>query len=211
MEVCRMKITAIKAQIKNPERVSIFVDNTYSFSLTLDQLLQEKLKKGDELEERTIKQLIKVSDDGKLKQRALEWLLTRPHSTREFRDYLYRKQADKELIEQWTEEFTLKRYLDDKSFAKWFAENRRRKNKSDRAITAELYSKGISAVTIKDVVIELNEDLSYQGESEKEALIKLVNKLSSRPRYSDRNKLTQHLISKGFSYQLVKEVLESRS
>ena len=206
-----MKITAIKAQAKNPERVSIFVDNTYSFSLTLDQLLQEKLKKGEELDAPAIKRLKKLSDDGKLKQRALDWLLTRSHSTRELRDYLYRKKIDQELIEQWVEEFTAKGYLDDERFARWFAENRRRKNKSDRAITAELYGKGISPVTIKDVVTNLEGESSANSDSEKEALIKLVNKLSTRPRYSDRQKLMQHLVSKGFSYQLVKDVLDNNS
>ena len=35
-----MKITAIKAQVKNPERVSIFVDDKYSFSLSLDELVE---------------------------------------------------------------------------------------------------------------------------------------------------------------------------
>ncbi|MCA9324234.1 hypothetical protein KC992_04000, partial [Candidatus Saccharibacteria bacterium] len=99
-----MKITQIKQQVKNPERVSVFVDGKYSFSLTLDQLLSEKLKKDIELETERVKQLVKLSDEGKIRARALEWLLTRPHSTREFRDYLYRKKAEKDLIEKLVEE-----------------------------------------------------------------------------------------------------------
>ena len=46
-----MKITALKQQIKNPERVSIFVDEKYAFSLSLDELVKYKLKNGDELSE----------------------------------------------------------------------------------------------------------------------------------------------------------------
>ena len=203
-----MKITTIKAQIKTENRVSVFVEGKYSFSLTLDQLLTEKLKKGLELDESEILRLKKLSDEGKLKARTLEWLLGRPHSTKEFRDYLYRKQAEKELIEAWVVHFTDKKYLDDEAFARWFAETRRRKNKSSRAITSELYSKGINSVTIKSIVTELENDGDDSEKSEKEALRTLVNKLRDRPRYQDEQKFKSYLISKGFSYSDIKEVLE---
>ena len=78
-----MKITAIKAQVKNPERVSIFVDDKYSFSLSLDELVKYKIKNGAELDKADIKKYKKLSDDGKLRARSLEWLLNRPHSIRE--------------------------------------------------------------------------------------------------------------------------------
>jgi regulatory protein len=203
-----LKVTAIKAQVKNENRVSIFIDNKYSFSLNLDQLLDQKLKKGDELEEIHIKNLKKLSEDGKLKQRALEWLLSRPHSSKELRDYLYKKKTDKELIEVIVYDFTEKGYLNDENFARWFAENRRRKNKSNRAISSELYAKGISSVTIQNILNDLNEGDSNSPDSEREALSKLVNKLSERPRYKDRQKLTAHLISKGFTYSDIKEALD---
>ena len=44
-----MKITALKAQVKNTQRVSIFVDERYSFSLSLDELVKYKIKQNDEL------------------------------------------------------------------------------------------------------------------------------------------------------------------
>ena len=206
-----MKITAIKAQVKSDDRVSVFVDDKYSFSLTLDQLLDQKLKKGYELDHTEIQNLKKLSDEGKLKQRTLEWVLGRPHSTKEFRDYLYQKKADKDLIDAWVDDFTEKKYLDDEAFARWFAEKRRRKNKSDRAIKSELYAKGIDSVTIQNVVTELENEDDDSDNSEKLALRTLVNKLSDRPRYQDEQKLKTYLISKGFSYADIKEVLENNN
>jgi len=203
------KITAIKAQVKNENRASIFLDGKYSFSLTLDQLLNQKLKKNDGLDELRIKELKKLSDEGKLKARAMEWLMGRPHSTREFRDYLYKKQAEKELINAWVEEFTDKNYLNDEAFARWFAENRRRKNKSARAIQAELSSKGIPVSISKPVLMELQqdgEDDEYK-KSEKDALKELIVKLRKRTRYQDEQKLKQHLLSKGFRYEDIKNAL----
>ncbi len=201
-----MKVTAIKAQVKQEGRVSVFVDGTYSFSLTLDQLLNQKLKKGTELDKQDVVLLKKLSDEGKLKQRTLEWLLLRPHSTRELRDYLYRKQVEKELANAWVEEFTEKKYLDDLSFSRWFAEGRRRKNKSTRAIRSELASKGISSVTIQSVVTEL-ESADGSKKSEKEVLSELINKLRNRSRYQDEQKLIQYLLSKGFVYADIKDAL----
>jgi regulatory protein len=205
-----MKITAIKAQVKNDNRVSIFLEGKYSFSLTLDQLLEEKIKKNDEIDEQRLKILKKLSDEGKLKQRTLEWVLGRPHSTKEFKDYLYKKQADKELIEAWIDEFTEKNYLDDEKYALWFAENRRRKNKSDRAITSELYSKGISPDIIKKTIDELSLDDAGEEKSEISALKLLLEKIGSRPRYQDEQKLKTYLLSKGFNYQDIKTVIEQK-
>src|SRR3990167_18356 len=118
----KKKITTIRPQVKNPERVSVFLDGKYSFSLSLDELLREKLKNGDELDKTAEKRLKKISADGKLRARALEWLLNRPHSTRELRDYLYRKKAEPEMMDTLIKEFSDKGYLDDRKFGQWLAE-----------------------------------------------------------------------------------------
>jgi regulatory protein len=199
-----MKITAIKQQLKNPERVSIFIDGKYSVSLTLDQLLQEKLKKEQDIDEGDLKRLKKLSDEGKVRARTLEWLMRRPHSERELRDYLYRKKAEKDFADMLVNEFIDKKYLDDGAFARWFAENRIRKNRSKQAIAAELISKGISSVTIQSVVTELSLDVS-----EEQSLKQLVNKLRNKPRYSDEAKLIRYLLSKGFRYGDIKNVLRA--
>jgi regulatory protein len=78
-----MTITKITEQVKNPNRVSIFVDGKYSFSLSLDQLLDLRLKVSYELDEARLKELVKLSQVGKLKMRTLEWLMIRPHSAKE--------------------------------------------------------------------------------------------------------------------------------
>jgi SOS response regulatory protein OraA/RecX len=97
--------------------------------------------------------------------------------------------------------------LNDENFARWFAEGRLRKNKSERAIKAELMSKGVSPVTIQSVVAQLSDG---SRSNDKEALARLVNKLRNRTRYQDTQKLTGYLITKGFSYSEVKEAIKSR-
>ncbi|HET9721849.1 MAG TPA: regulatory protein RecX [Candidatus Saccharimonadales bacterium] len=196
-----MKITSIKQQVKNLDRVSIFVDGKYSFSLSLDELITHKLKNDQELDATEVKKFKKISADGKLRARALEWLLNRPHSEREFRDYLYRKKVDKDQIESLVNEFTQKGYLDNAKFAGWFTELQARRGKSDRAIRSELFKKGIARDSV-------DQALAQEGGSELERLKAMASKKSKLSRYkSDPQKLMQYLVSQGFNWQDVKQAV----
>lgn len=75
-----MKITAIKAQVKNPERVSIYVDEKYAFSLNHAQLLDLKIRIGLELDDAHLAELKKASELGKAYERALIFSMIRPRS-----------------------------------------------------------------------------------------------------------------------------------
>lgn len=197
-----MKVTAITAQIKNPERVNIFVDGKYSFSLSLDEVLREKIKKDVELDKAELKRLKKISDDGKLRARSLEWLLNRPHSVREFRDYLYRKKAEPELTESLIVEFTDKGYLDEQRFAEWLVELLKRRGKSDRAIRAELFKKGIDREGAQVALDDTETD-------EASRLKQLIERKQRLARYkNDPQKLTRYLTSQGFNYSDVQAAIK---
>lgn len=195
-----MRVTAIKQQVKNLERASIFVDGKYSFSLSLNDLVAEKLKVGLEIDDSTLAALKKKSADGKLKMRSLEWVLSRPHSIREFKDYLKRKKAEPDFIEKLVEEFLKRSYLDDQKFAVWWRDRSVLKQKSNRAIEFELRGKGVDREVIAEVV-------GGEEISEKDRLIASVQKLQNKTRYQDSKKLTAYLVGRGYSYSLVKEVL----
>lgn len=197
-----MKISALKQQIKNPERVSVFVDSKYAFSLSLNELVSEKLSNDQELSPADLKRLKKLSADGKLKARTLEWLLNRPHSERELRDYLRRKKAEENLTEKLVKDFTKKGYLSDQKYADWLFELRSRAGKSNRAIRSELYAKGISR--------ELIDEVLERGSDEMERLKAVLDKKRSLPRYrKDQLKLKQYLVRQGFSYDQVREALNN--
>lgn len=197
-----MKITALKQQIKNTERVSVFVDDEYSFSLSLNEIVTHKLKKDTDLSAAELKKFKKISADGKLRARALEWLLIRLHSEREFRDYLYRKKVEPEQIENIVAEFVKKGYIDDVKFARWFIELQARRGKSNRAIRSELYKKGISGEMTDD-------NLATDSGNEIERLKAVISKKQVLSRYKNNQvKFIKYLTSQGFNYNDVKDGLK---
>lgn len=196
-----MKITSIKQQVKNPERASLFVDGKYSFSLSLNELVAEKLKINQEIDDTELKRLKKLSADGKLKGRALEWVMNRPRSLRELRDYLYRKKAEPEQITGITEEFEGRGYISDHKFAEWLIDMRTRGGKSGRAIQNELMKKGVNREIIAETVPK-------DSEQERQLLRELIEKKRRLSRYkNDEMKLKQYLLRQGFSYDDIKAVL----
>jgi regulatory protein len=198
-----MRITALKTQVKNPERVSIYVDGAYTFSLTINEVLEQKLKKDLEVTQADIEAYKKISSDGKIRARAQEWLMGRPHSAKELKEYLYKKKTDPDLQHKLLQEFQLSGLQSDEAFAQWSVERLLRKGKSKRAVQNELRSKGIERSTIEDV-------LAMAATSDTAQIAILIEKLRTRSRYADDKKLIAYLISKGFSYDDIKSALTFR-
>ena len=86
-----LKITNMKQGVKNPNRVNVFVNDKYAFSLDVVQVVDLGVKVGQKISEERLAELKNASEFGKLYQRTLEWVLVRPRSVRETRDYLQRK------------------------------------------------------------------------------------------------------------------------
>lgn len=197
-----MRITAIKAQIKNTERVSVYLDGKYSFSLTQSQLLEHKLHSGMELSEADLEKLQKASDYGKLLERVLNYVMIRPRSIREVRDYLWRKKADPDIGESIIQRLEVRGYLGDAAFAKsWVRSRQLTKPISKRRLQAELIQKGVASELIEQAISGNNE---YD---ELEALREIITKKRKQSRYQDEQKLMQYLARQGFSYDVIKSTL----
>lgn len=210
-----MKITALKMQVRDKDRVNVFIDEKYRFSLDITQVAELGIKNGAEYTEEELVELENESQFGKLYTRSLEYALIRPRSQREMRDYLYRKTRDtrtkmgdikkgvsKELTERVFNRLFEKGYIDDMKFASFWVENRNvRKGSSMRKLQMELRGKGVDTTIIEQVL-----DSTERADSDE--LQKIIAKKASR--YDDVQKLTAYLVRQGFRYDDVKEAL-SRS
>lgn len=192
------------------------MDGAYRFSLDISQVVDLGVKVGKEYNEAEIVELEGESQFGKLYARALEYCLIRPRSSREVRDYLWRKTKsiryksrsgelkEREGVSEANAESTFNRlvergYVNDESFARWWVENRNvRKGTSLRKLTAELRAKGIDSAIIEA-------ELQKTSRSEENELQKIIEK--KQRRYDDPVKFKQYLVRQGFSYEVVTAAL----
>jgi regulatory protein len=197
-----MKITAIKAQVKNTERISVYVDGRYSFSLGYNQLLDQKLHTGLEIDESRLAELKHISDFGKAYERALMFVMLRPRSVREVYDYARRKKWTPEDTQAIVDKLVAKNYVNDRNFARSWVESRKLTQKtSARKLRMELKQKGVS-----DAIIA--EALAQAEFSDADALRQLIEKKRRLPRYAtDEQKLIRYLAGQGFSFDDIKAAL----
>ena len=197
-----MKITDIKQQQKNKDRISVYVDGKYSFSLSVWQFGSAGLKLGGEIKPEEVEKLKKDSEFGKLYDRTLNWILIRPRSKWELDDYLKRKTQDEAVIAEIVNRVEEKNYINDASFAeKWVANRRLLKPMSKLKLRQELIKKRVP----KEII---EEALEADEVDEKEVLKEIIEKKRKITRYQDDQKLMEYLARQGFRYGDIKEVLE---
>lgn len=180
----------------------MYVDEKYSFSLNINQMLDQKLHVGLEVTEAQLEDLKRTSEFGKAYERALMYVMLRPRSRREVQDYGRRKKWTPEDTQAIIEKLVLKRYLDDRSFARSWVESRALgKKTSRRKLTMELKQKGVS----DDIINGILEDSSF---NEGDALQQLITKKRKLARYAgDDQKLMRYLAGQGFSFDDIKAAL----
>ena len=213
-----MKITALSAQLKNPDRINIFIDGKFRFGLDISQVVDLGLKVGLEVSADRIAELEQEAEFGRVYAQALNYCLLGPRSERETYQYLCRKTLatkyktkkgdiktrpgiNPEVVEQVLMKLRQKHYLDDYKFAEWWLANRRLKQgASARRLHQELAQKGIE----RDMIDQL---LAESGRDDASELQKIITKKAHR--YPDRDKLMRYLVSQGFGYDDIKQALDN--
>lgn len=196
------KVTDIKAQVKNRDKVSVYIDGKYSFSLTLPQLADQKLVRvNSELSEEQVADLKKLSQFTKHYLRAVSLVYARPRSEHEIRSKLRLKKLDPEEIDGLIAKLTNDGYLNDHKFAEWWVNSRKAtRSISTLKLKSELAQKGIKSELANEIIIN-----NYNDEDEMKALEDLISKKIDK--YETKQKLMTFLASKGFNYSQIKEAL----
>lgn len=215
-------ITKLTPGVHDSNRVNVFINGRFSFSLDVAQVIDLEVKVGLKVSPVRLRELKEASEFGKLYQRTLEWCMTRPRSILETKMYLRRRQYRRQLfnkkrleeekrplaeIGEQTAQLVLQRliekhFLDDEIFAKYYVENRYlRKGISKRRLSAELMQKGVD----KNII---SQALAASPRTEEEEISKVVMK--KRQKYNDKG-LLQYLLRQGFSYQAAKAAVEESS
>ena len=195
-------VTALEIQKRNKERVSVYLDGEYAFSL--DVMKAAALRKDQEL---TAAEIAALRDEDEVIQafdRAIRFLAYRPRSTQEVRRHLAEKEVPAAVIDVTVTRLTERGYLDDRAFAVFWLENRGQfKPLSPRALRYELRQKGISGTIIDELLVTVDaDDSAYRAAQGR------LRRWRGSSREQFRVKVAAFLQGRGFSYATIRDVTE---
>ena len=194
---------------KGNKDVTIHFDDDKFLILAVEVFLKSGLKKGDNLSEDRFSFLIEQNKLFHIKQKAFRLLGRRQHSTSELRTKLWQKDYDKSLIESVINDLNENRYLNDEDFIREFvAAKSKFKNWSSKRIKSELIKRGIAEKNIEPILSKMNISVDVENAMiQAKKKYELLSKRKLEPKEL-RNKLAAFLFSKGFDYELIKDVCE---
>jgi regulatory protein len=195
------KVTALKVQKHHPNRINVYLDNEFSFGLS--RITAAWLKVGQELSPTKIAKLQAQDEREVAYVQALRFLDYRPRSRAEVRKNLEKHAIPPEVITDVFKRLERSGLVNDERFAQDWVTNRSEfRPRSRRALAYELRQRGLADNAIKKALEGINEEtLAYQ------AAIKQARRYENLPVRDFRNKLGSYLARRGFSYEIIKDVV----
>ncbi len=137
------------------------------------------------------------------------YLSIRNRSEKEIRDYLKKKQATDEIIEQIVHLLTQQKFLNDEVFARaWVSYRTRTSPRGEYALRMELKTKGIAKEIIDTVLKEENEELPDTLTQAVGIIGKRVERLRGQPKQEIYNKVGSFLSRRGFDWDIAKKAID---
>lgn len=199
-------ITKIEVQKRNKNRVNVYVDHEYAFSLDSELVYKEGLKTNESINIEKVEEIAKKDNYLKCKSAALRIVEKTYKSEKELKDKLLLKGYDKHSIEKSIEFLKEYGFINDISFAKLYIKDKNRTQGKSK-IKYDLIKKGISEDIIESSISNIDEEA--ERDNAYNIAIKKYNVIAKREddKYKLSQKLFRFLLSKGYSYDTVSYVV----
>jgi regulatory protein len=198
------KVTALRFQKKNRDRVSVYLDGRFAFGLPA--IIAASLKPGQSLSEEEIQALQEQGAAESAYGKTLDYLSYRPRSRAEVVTYLQKRDVAEAQIEDIIERLERAGLVDDEAFVQFWVENRERfRPRGPRALRYELRGKGISSELIERALAEVDPIESAYRAAERKA-----QQLGHLDQPTFQRKLVEYLARRGFGYEVARQVAERR-
>ena len=207
-----MIITKLEAQKKNKDRVSIYIDDEYAFGIDISLVYDFKLKKGMEIDQNFIDQVLLKEDEKQAHIYALKVINYRPRCEAEIRKKMAEKGYSRKLIDNTIDYLIENDFLNDTRFAKLYIESKLHQNQyGPNRIRYQLLQLGLDRSIVDNALRDLYENNGdYEDYSEyNTALILAKKKLSSlgnNDSAAKYRKLSGFLGRKGYSYEVISRI-----
>jgi len=201
-------ISIIKVERKGNKVQVTFSDST-SIKLSSDVYKKFPVRVGENLDEKFLDLIKQENEYFEVKKSALRFLSVRSHSSQELYRKLLKKKFSSEIIEKVLSDLLSLGYLNDRKFAEQYFNELVGKLFGPLKIKNEMIKRGIA----KEIIDEVLSDYFNNDEMQKDVVEKLLSKKKFPKKITNRNdlqKLYNHLISRGFSSEVVMECLRER-
>ena len=202
-------VTAIRAQVRQSQRVSIDIDGEFAIGVSLDTLAHEGIFVGQHLDQQHIDRLVASDNYDRAKQSALRLLEIRPRSHRELTDRLRQKAYDSTTISAVCARLSEAGLIDDHAFATYLVEQRiRTASRGSSAIQRDLYKHGIT----KDAISTLSQQHDIGASDADHALLyarKLANRLRGLDKVTYTRRLSGVLLRRGYPMSAVRAAVQT--
>lgn len=182
----------------------IFLSNGEEVLIDNDVCRDNYLKKGDELSEEKLNDLVFESQYQRAKSRAVWYLDRKDRTAKDLYSKLCIAGFDKKASARVIARLTEVGLIDDRRFAENYAIRLMESNVSVREALQKMLQKGVPYDMAKEVLAETETDENKQIEA-------LINKKYRTRLMADggKEKVYAALIRKGFSYEAVKDALKN--
>jgi regulatory protein len=196
------KITALKAQKKNPNRINVYLDGTYAFGLA--RIVAAWLTIGQVLSEEDINRLKQQDTSEVAYLKGLRFLGVRSRSEAEIQRKLSEQGFEPAVVEATLQRLKVNGYIGDEKFAKEWVENRSTfRPRGKRLMALELRQKGVPDDAIEKALAETSDESSLAYQS----AVKYARRLAGSDWETFRKRLGAYLMRRGFSYGTIAPVL----
>lgn len=197
-----MKVTALKLQARNKERVNVHLDGRFAFGLA--KVEAARLRVGQELTEADLARLRAADDREQVHVRALRFLALRPRSETEVREHLKKHKVAEAEIDRELSRLRETGLVDDRTFARLWVENRAAfRPRSQRALQVELKRKGINPETQREALTAADD-----ADAVHRLAAGRARRLAALPRPEFQRKLSGFLARRGFDFDLIETAVE---
>jgi regulatory protein len=197
------KVTALRAG-RSRQRVNVFLDGKFAFSLEAEVALKEGLQVGQELSSSQIEALVRSDHFHRCLNATVHYLSYRPRSESEVRERLQRRGFDGDSIEAVIAKLKEQGLISDIAFAQFWKDNRESFSPRSQWLTRlELRRKGVTTDIIDQVVDEVDDaDNAYRAALSKARGLPLSDYQGFRRRLGD------YLKRRGFGYEVINHTVE---
>ncbi len=196
-----MKVTALKQQARNKNRVNIYLDGEYALGVA--KILAARLAIGQLLDDAALERLRQADEVEVAYERALHFLGPRPRSEAEIKRRLGTAKVPETAVAAVLERLRGAGLVDDKAFASYWVENRTTfRPRSKRLLSMELRQKGLSDEERKTALAGVDDAGSaYAIAKQRGARLRALEFVEFK------RKLGAFLARRGFNYDTIEPVV----